>query len=387
MQRLLDILRDSANSLLAAPLRLFGTVLPITIAVALLVSTSSLAETARFQVAEDFDALRSTEVRVLPTDGANGFPVDYRERLLEHEEINSVEQLRDHGSTVLTSMPSGAGVVGSGFVLGVDGGGPQALHALVTGRKLDLPASLQSRSALVGARLAAAMGLGPIDGGSALWINGSPVTIVGRIDASPLDNRLLDAVVLLEEDAVELTGNPQGTELILDVAPGAAAAVAEAVPLILRPDDPSAVIAVAPPDPELFRERVEDSVRNALLALGWITLLVGLLLVAVLGWANVTRRSAEFGLHRALGARQRDVFLMVAAEGSITGCIGGLAGVSLGVVATVAIAVRLGWNPVVSAAPLVSAFGIALVVTVVAGIVPALRAARMAPAIALRAGE
>jgi predicted lysophospholipase L1 biosynthesis ABC-type transport system permease subunit len=100
---------------------------------------------------------------------------------------------------------------------------------------------------------------------------------------------------------------------------------------------------------------------------------------------NVTQRHREIGLRAALGATQAALVRMVLREGLVPACIGLTAGLCIAAVATRAMtAVLFGVTPVDRVAFSVSA-GLLLSVAVAACLIPAWRAARIDPAVALRA--
>jgi putative ABC transport system permease protein len=98
----------------------------------------------------------------------------------------------------------------------------------------------------------------------------------------------------------------------------------------------------------------------------------------------VLERRSEIGLRRALGATRGHVALQFASESLLVAVAGGAAGGALGAAVTSAYAATRGWTPVVPASVLGAGVLAALGIGAVAGIYPALRAARLAPAEALR---
>jgi putative ABC transport system permease protein len=123
---------------------------------------------------------------------------------------------------------------------------------------------------------------------------------------------------------------------------------------------------------------------------GTLTLLVGAIGVMNIMLVVVGERTREIGVRKALGARNRDVFLQFLAEATVVALGAGLFGTGLGIVllrATAGVFERAGIA--VSARPdpfTTGVVGGALVaVAIVAGALPAYRAARVPPAEALRA--
>jgi putative ABC transport system permease protein len=99
---------------------------------------------------------------------------------------------------------------------------------------------------------------------------------------------------------------------------------------------------------------------------------------------SVLERRSEIGLRRALGATRAQIRGQFLSEAIVLALLGGAAGVAVGALATVVYASTRNWAVVVPVAAWAGGISAALVIGAVAGLVPALRAARLSPTEALR---
>lgn len=141
-----------------------------------------------------------------------------------------------------------------------------------------------------------------------------------------------------------------------------------------------------PADALVARAAAKTALNTLLLGLGGVTVVVGGIGVANIMAIAVLERRHEIGLRRALGATGRHIAVQFLLEAAVLGVAGGVLGVLGGVAVTTAHSLARGAAPTLSAGPLVGGVVVAGLIAAVAGIYPARRAVRLAPAEALRGG-
>jgi putative ABC transport system permease protein len=169
----------------------------------------------------------------------------------------------------------------------------------------------------------------------------------------------------------------------------AAQSQVEAVRAVLaataNPAAPNEVRVSNPSDALIAQRASGRTFSGLLLGLGAVALLVGGIGVANTMAMAVLERRAEIGLRRSLGATRGQIRTQFLVESLLLSAIGGLGGAGLGTALTSVYAGSQHWPAVVPPAALLGSIGGTLVVGVIAGLYPAIRAARMSPTAALTA--
>ena len=151
------------------------------------------------------------------------------------------------------------------------------------------------------------------------------------------------------------------------------------------PQNPDGVQVSRPSDALEARAAAKGQFTTLLLGLGAVALLVGAIGIANIMVISVLERRGEIGLRRALGATRRHISSQFLAESALLAALGGVAGLILGALATLAYALAQGQPWVVPLYALIAAPLAGLLIGAVAGLYPAGKAARLSPTEALRA--
>ncbi|MFL6074844.1 MAG: ABC transporter permease, partial [Mycobacteriales bacterium] len=145
------------------------------------------------------------------------------------------------------------------------------------------------------------------------------------------------------------------------------------------PAHPEEISVSRPSDALVARAAAKATYTSLFLGLGAVALLVGGVGIANVMVIAVLERRWEIGLRRALGATRRHVAGQFLAESLLLSGLGGVTGVVAGAVITLAYANQRGWTAVVPLTALAGAAGVTMLVGAIAGLYPALRAARLSP--------
>ena len=139
------------------------------------------------------------------------------------------------------------------------------------------------------------------------------------------------------------------------------------------------------PEELLRQEQRTKAIFNVVLgAIASISLIVGGIGIMNIMLASILERTREIGVRRAMGATQRDILSQFLAEAVLISLAGGIAGIVLGGILSLAIERLANIQTIVSGMSIAVAFGVSITVGLVFGIIPARRAARKDPVDSMR---
>jgi putative ABC transport system permease protein len=132
------------------------------------------------------------------------------------------------------------------------------------------------------------------------------------------------------------------------------------------------------------RAQTQSALNGLFLGLGAVSLLVGAVGVGNIMLISVLERRSEIGLRRSLGATKGNIRSQFLAEAILLAVMGGAVGVAAGAFATAVYAHTKHWTTVIPTLAWAGGLGAAIAIGAVAGLLPAIRAARLSPTEALR---
>jgi putative ABC transport system permease protein len=238
---------------------------------------------------------------------------------------------------------------------------------------------------VLGADAASALGIDRADGTVRVWLGNSWFGVIGILERLPLAPEL-DRTALIGLPVAErlLHASGHAAQIYVRTTPSQVAAVQGVLAETANPAAPENVSITNPADALTARAATKATFQGLFLGLGAVALLVGGIGIANVMVIAVLERRIEIGLRRALGATRRHIAVQFVAEAALLAGTGGAAGALLGGFASAIYAWMRHWPAVVPVPVLVAAMGIAVVIGAVAGLYPAWRASRLAPAEALR---
>ena len=237
----------------------------------------------------------------------------------------------------------------------------------------------------LGSVAAERLGIDSLDGAPVVRIAGRDFAVAGILAPFPLSPDLDRSVFIGAGAATDVLGAEViPTAIFLRTDPDRVEDVRAVLARTVNPADPNEVQVSRPSDALEARAQVDESLQTLLLGLGAVALLVGGVGIANVMVISVLERRSEIGLRRALGATRSHIALQFVLESVALATLGGLLGAAMGVGVTIGYARRQDWLVDIPVGGLGLGVAAALALGALAGLYPAVRAARLDPAEAVR---
>ncbi len=255
--------------------------------------------------------------------------------------------------------------------------------SVAQGRYLNA-ATAREPAAVLGAAAARRLGIDRIWPGERIFAGGMWFYVVGILRPAALAPEI-DSSILVGYPAAEkylhFDGHP--SQIYLRASDRWVRAVDALLGAQANPENASQVNVSQPSDILTAQAAAAGAFDTLFLGLGAVALLVGAVGVANIMVISVLERRSEIGLRRALGATRGQIRTQFLAEAILLSLAGGAAGVILGAAATAVYAHAKGWAIIIPPQAWAGGLAAALLIGAAAGLLPAIRAARMSPTQAL----
>ena len=394
-----DGLRVASVGLRARPLRAALSALGIAIGTAAIVAILGLSASSQAGLLAEIDRLGTNLLTVEAGQSITGedasLPLEAPARmtLLDHVQRPAHTALIKHKYVYRNPMIP----VGNTGGLQVRATSLNLLPVLNTGvaRGTWLNAGTAREPVVVlGSAAAAQLGIDRVDPGRRVWLGDQWFDVAGVLEPSPLAPDV-DTSVLIGYPAaqrylgyVALVGGERkagpASSIYVRAATGHEAAVQSLLARTVNPQAPNEVNVSQPSDVLTARAAAAGAFDSLFLGLGVVALIVGAVGVANIMIISVLERRSEIGLRRALGATKSQIRSQFLAESILLAVIGGMVGVLAGIAATAVYASSKHWAIVIPAEAWSGGIASAILIGALAGLMPAIRASRMPPTVALR---
>ncbi|MGO9488261.1 MAG: ABC transporter permease [Solirubrobacteraceae bacterium] len=388
-----DVVRVASVGLRTRRLRAALSAIGVAIGIAAMVAVLGISDSSKAGLVAELNELGTSLLTVTPGQTFLGANAE-----LPEAAVRAVRHLGSVRSAAGVTGVSTASVRRNPYIeaaetngLSVDAADPQLLGALggrmLQGRFLE---AADERYPLVVLGTVAAQRLGV----QRLTANGRPVnvyigntwfTVAGIMGPLPLAPEIERSALIGYPVARRLFGTTRhASTLYVRAAPERVREADSLLGATADPQNPEQTQVSRPSDALQARADAQSTLTSVFLGLGAVALLVGGVGIANVMVISVLERRPEIGLRRALGARSSHIAVQFLGEAVLLSALGGCAGILLGAAATAGYASFEGWSVVVPALSVAGGVTIALLLGALAGLYPAMRAARLAPADALR---
>ena len=387
--RFSEAVRVGLRSLAARKLRSVLSALGIAIGIASLVGVLGLSESSKSALLDQISALGTN---LLTIEAGSGFGAG--DAALPETAIQRVGRVATvEAASAVYSIDVGAyrndfvpaDITGGIQVFGTDPSLVETLNGGVAHGSFLTEATRAYPTAVVGSVAAERLGIRNLDQPVLLYVGGQWIEVQGVLEPFALAADL-DRAVLVGDAAAERFYDVElaPSRMYLRVDGDYIDETRDVLGATVDPENPEEVEISRPSDLLEAQAAAESSFTGLFLGLGAVALLVGGIGIANVMVIGVVERRGEIGLRRAIGATRAHIRRQFLTEALTLAFLGGACGVLLGAAVTYGYSTVQGWRVIIPPVALAGGFAAALVIGAVAGLYPAVRAARVSPTEALR---
>jgi putative ABC transport system permease protein len=394
MSRTRDLLTVAWTGLSARKVRTLLIMLGPIVGVAAMVGAVGLTESAKGDLKEKLSQL-GTNLIIANAGGTFGsqnptFPEDAVHRAEALSSVTSASATTNLSEVIAVPTQGGNDYYQS-FPVPVrasDINLPRVLEVpMLDGRWLTASdTKLHIQSAVLGAGIAKQYGYLPGENRT-VRLNSVNFGVVGVLGPVALDPDLDNAVFVTQWAAkhyFSTDGKPN--QLYVRSEPSKTQATADAIPTAINLGGPDEVSTKVPSDVLQAASQADKTLQQTALFAGLLALAVGGLGIANVMSISVIQRSSEIGIRRAVGHSRSKIGLQFLLESLFVGILGGILGAAVGVGIVYLVSSFADWVVVIAYQKIPIWMALALGVSVVAGLYPSVKAARLEPLETLRLG-
>lgn len=388
---LVDVLRLGLLGIRIRPVRTVLAAAGIAIGIAALVAVIGIPASNQAAVQAALARLGPNLLTVAPgqnlvTGERSRLPAESEARISHIAPVQSVTAIGFTAASVRRSNLTPANETGGLAVSAARLDLLEVLRGRMHGGSFLNPVTERFPVVVLGARASQILGIEPRAGDPAqsVWIAGRWFTAIGFLDSLPLAPEVDNSVLVgwpAAQSYLGFDGLPQ--RVFVRVNDDAVDDIRAVLGRTTNPQRPDEVLVSRPSDALAAQRLIKEAYSSLFLGLGAVALLIGGIGVANTMVISVLERRRSIGLSRALGASRRHVAGQFLTESVLLTGIGGAVGVLIGTAVTAGYAVHESWPAVLPTLALVAGIAVAVVIGVLAGVYPAVRASRLAPTKAL----
>jgi putative ABC transport system permease protein len=394
MSRARDLLNVAWTGLTARKVRTLLIMLGPIVGVAAMVGAVGLTESAKGDLKQKLSQL-GTNLIIANAGGTFGsqnptFPADAVQRAKALSTVTGASATTNLSEVIAVPIEGGSDFYQS-FPVPVRAADlelPKVLDVpMIDGRWLNgADTRLHVPSAVLGAGIAKQYGY--LRGENrTVRLNNTNFGVVGVLGSVALDPDLDNAVFITQWAAkhdFDTDGKPN--QLYVRSTPSTTQATADALPTAINLGGPDQVSTKVPSDVLQAASQADKTLQQTALFAGLLALAVGGLGIANVMSISVIQRSSEIGIRRAVGHSRSKIGLQFLLESFFVGIVGGILGAALGIGVVYLVSSFAHWVVVIAYQKIPIWMALALGVSVIAGLYPSVKAARLEPLETLRLG-
>jgi putative ABC transport system permease protein len=397
--RLDDWLRVASVGLRARPLRAALSALGIAIGTAAIVGVLGLSSSSQAGLLAQIDQLGTNMLTVEAGQSLTGspakLPLEAPARITHLDNVQQVAHTALIKNTNVYRNPMiPAGNTGGLEVRATSLNLPSVLRTGIARGNWLNEGTAREPVAVLGAVTAQRLGIDRIYPDEQIWLDHQWFNVAGILEPSPLEPDIDNSALIGYPAAQRYLGYVSVVDGKSQAGPPGAIYIRAAIDHVAQvqsllaqtanPEAPNEVNVSLPSNALTARAAAAGAFDSLFLGLGAVALIVGAVGVANIMIISVWERRSEIGLRRALGATEAQIRTQFLAESVLLAVLGGVAGVLAGTAATAGYASSKNWAIVIPVEAWSGGIVAAILIGAFAGVVPAVRASRLAPTVALR---